>query len=123
MSSITAILESDNIFGLGAQLVSENTKAYHELEELTEEQKQLLGTTVEKVTVNKNKEGSCFIEYSGNLERYIQDQKLLSVEEAVDNICELYSLSKNDIFIVVDESAINKVDIIALKDTYNVVKK
>lgn len=123
MSNITAILESDSIFGLGAQLVSENTRAYNELEELTDDQKRLLGVTVEKVTVNSDGNDSYFIEYSDNIERYIQDQKLLSVEEAMDNICEYYEISKDEVSIVVDESAINKVDIIALKDNFNVIKK
>ena len=121
---LASILESDSIFGLGAEMVNENVSAMNEIEQITEDVRDLLSCTVEKVVINATKnDPTCYIEYANNLERFIADQKLFSVEEAVSRICEHYDLAEENIAIVVDESCLDKVDIGDLKEKYRVIKK
>lgn len=117
-----ALLESDTLFGFGAQLVSENTKVYNELDTITESQRQLLGMNIDKITINGTQD-NYLIEYSNNLERYIKDQQIYTIEEAIENICEHYEIEKENITIVVDEQDIDKIDIGALRNSYRVLKK
>lgn len=118
------ILESDTVFGLGAEMINENVTAMNEVEQISEDVRDLLSCTVEKVVINATKsDPTCYIEYANNLERFIADQKLFSIEEAVSRICEHYDLSEDNIAIVVDESCIGKLDISELKDKYHVVKR
>ena len=120
--SITTLLESDTIFGFGAQLVSENVQAFKELEEASDVQKKFLGMSVDKVAINGT-EGDYLIEYSNNIERYIKDQQLFTVEEAMENICDYYDIKKEECTIVVGEEDIDKIDIGALRESYNVIRK
>ena len=65
----------------------------------------------------------CYVEYSGNLEKYMNDQKIFTIEEAMKNVQEEYGLEMSDLTLVVDESCIKKIDLAALSEKYNVVKK
>lgn len=121
-NTIAYMLESESKFGLGVQTKSENEQAYEHLQEASQDLKNLLGYTIEKVCVNSDGE-DYFIEYSNNLERYMEDQKIYTIEEAVKNIAEHYGLIEEDITIIVDESCLDKVDIGALSEKYNIIKK
>lgn len=123
-STIACMLESETKLGLGMEILTENEKAYNELEEATQDLRNLLGYTVEKVCLNQMKDSdTCYVEFANNLERYMEDQKIYTVEEAITNIAENYGLLEEDITIVVDESCFNKLDIGALAEKYSVVKK
>lgn len=121
-NTIAVMLESESKFGLGIETKSANEHAYEHLQEASQDLRNLLGYTVEKVCVNSNGT-DCFIEFSNNLERYMEDQKIYTIEEAIKNIAEHYGLIEEDITIVVDENCLDKVDIGALSEKYNVIKK
>lgn len=121
-NTIAYMLESESKFGLSFQTKSENEQAYEHLQEASQDLKNLLGYTIEKVCINSDGE-DYFIEYSNNLERYMEDQKIYTIEEAVKNIAEHYGLIEEDITIIVDEGCLDKVDIGALSEKYNVIKK
>ena len=124
-NSINFLLESDANYGLGIRGLTKNHIAFNELEKITEYQEQIMGYTVDKVDIHREDEYSpCLIEYSNNLEKYINDQKIISIEEAIDNVIEHYGIFEEDeIVIVVDESCIHKVDIAALSEKYKVARK
>ena len=64
------ILESDTVFGLGAEMINENVTAMNEVEQISEYVRDLLSCTVEKVVINATKsDPTCYIEYVNNLER------------------------------------------------------
>lgn len=123
IDTITCMLESESKFGVGMQIVTENQMSYNEVQELPRELKNLLGYTVEKVCVAGDGNDSYYLEYSNNIERYMEDQKIYQIEEAITNIAEHYGILEEDITIVVDESCIDKLDISALKEKYSVMKK
>lgn len=121
-NTLAALLEADTNFGIGAQLLSENVNTFSKLPKLTDEQRRLLGVTVEKVTINSD--GKVYmIEFNNNIEQYMKDQQIYSVEEAMQNICEHYDIDSDDVSIVVDEITTSKIDIWELTNTYNVVRK
>lgn len=105
-------------FGFSPTVLVENAAALEEIDQVTESERKLLGYTVEKVTINSDGT-DYFVEYTGNLEKYMKDQAL-GLHEAVENICEEHELLKDSIVIVVDESCVDKIDMVALKEGYNV---
>lgn len=123
LDTIACMLESDSTFGLGIQIVTENQKSYNNVEELPPRVKNLLGYTVEKVCIVSDRNDSYYLEYTNNIERYMEDQKIYQIEEAITNIAEHYGLLEGDITIVIDESCIDKLDIRALENKYSVMKK
>lgn len=119
-STVSCLLEAEQSLNITA--VTENMKVYDEVQSLDESSKQLLGFTLEKVSIhNDEANGRYLIEYSNNLERYMQDQAL-SLESAIDNICKRYTLFESDIAIVVDESCVDKIDMPALVKNFTVYK-
>lgn len=118
--TVSCLLE--NSVNLGLNAISENTKVYKKVEPISENVKQLLGFTLDKVTVVKESEDSYYVEYSDNLERYMKDQAI-TLNEAVTNICERYAIFESDLSIIVDESCVDKIDMPALVDKYKVFKK
>lgn len=113
---IVAVCES--AFGFNALITSENQKAMEDIERLTESEKALIGFTDEKVKVDSDGVDH-FITYSNNLEQYIKDSGL-GLDEAVDNICKRWDILKESVVIVVDESCVDKIDMVTLTDQYNV---
>lgn len=105
-------------FGFNPSVLVENAKDLVSIEVLTEAEKKLLGYTVEKVNINCDGT-DYFIEYSGNLEKYMKDQSI-GLEEAIEKIVEKHELLKESIIIVIDESCTGKMDIAALKENFNV---
>lgn len=117
---IVAVAES--AFGFAPCVVSENSRVFEEdIKSLSESQRKLIGFTAEKVIVNSDGIDS-FVEYTENLERYMKDSGK-SLNEAVEDICKQNDLLSESIVIVVDESCVDKLDMTALKENYNVKRK
>lgn len=104
------LYESTTISEMALTAFGENTEAYNDLKVLGEEYIQLLGITPEKVIVNATKGNNYLVEYSNNLESLIKDQHV-TLEEAIDMIAEENQIDRNRIYIVMDESCIEKVNI------------
>lgn len=88
----------------------ENTIAYNELKLLDENYIQLLGITPEKVVVNVTKGNNYLVEYSHNLELLMRDQHV-TLDEALNMVAEENEIEKDRIYVVMDESCINRVNI------------
>lgn len=87
----------------------ENTNAFHNIGVLNETHSQLIGTTPEKVVVNVTQGNNYLVEYTGNLEKLIEDQKV-SFEEAITMVAEVNDIDSAHMYIVVDESCIRKIN-------------
>lgn len=109
---------AESALGFSPVIVSENYKVFEDIEPLTESDRNLLGFNVEKVKVDNNGIDA-FVEYTNNLERYIRDSGK-TLEEAVEDICRENDLLSDQIVIVVDESCTDKLDMVSLKENYNV---
>lgn len=116
MDSAKLIYESDCVDEMVLNSYGENTIAFQELNLLGEEHQELLGITPEKVVVNQTKGNNFLVEYTGNLERLIQDQNV-SLDEALDMIAEVNDIPKERIYIVVDESCIKKINFVKAKES------
>lgn len=116
---IVGVCESG--FGFSPSIITENQKTFREIDTLSTDEKKLIGYTVEKVKIDSNKL-DFFIEYTDNLERYMEDNDL-EFHEAVENICKEHDLLRESVIIVVDESCIDKLDLVALSEKYNVRRK
>lgn len=111
-----ALLESTMIPSV--DLMTKNAMEFNRLEKLSEAANQRLGFIAEKVVVveNPDNHGNYMIEFSGNLERLMQDQ-VLDLTEAVTAVAEANNISVLDCIVVFDESVMNKVDLSSmLKD-------
>ena len=123
-STISFLLESDANFGLSIHGVEANRRAYNALESLTEAESNIMGYTLDKVTIHRiDAQSPYLVEYSNNLEKYIEDQKILTIEEAMENLIAHYNLYDAPVVIVVDESCVDKVDIEEFAKKYKVVRK
>lgn len=111
----------ESAFGFAPSITLENSKALREIEPLSSEERALTGYTVDKVKIDSDST-DYFVEYSNNLERFMKDSGL-EFHEAIEEICKNYDILDESVIIVVDESCINKLDLIALKDKYNVKRK
>lgn len=116
MDSAKLIYESDCVDEMVLNSYGENTIAFQELNLLGEEHQELLGITPEKVVVNQTKGNNFLVEYTGNLERLIQDQNV-SLDEALDMIAEVNDIPKERIYIVADESCIKKINFVKAKES------
>ena len=105
-----ALLESTMVPSV--DLMTKNAMEFNRLEQLSEAANQRLGFIAEKVTVVENPDnlGNYMIEFSGNLERLMQDQ-VLDLTEAVNAVAEANNISVLDCTVVFDESAMDKVDL------------
>lgn len=116
MDSAKLIYESDCVDEMVLNSYGENTVAFQELNLLGEEHQELLGITPEKVVVNQTKGNNFLVEYTGNLERLVQDQNV-SLDEALDMIAEVNDIPKERIYIVADESCIKKINFVKAKES------
>ena len=116
MDSAKLIYESDCVDEMVLNSYGENTVAFQELNLLGEEHQELLGITPEKVVINQTKGNNFLVEYTGNLERLIQDQNV-SLDEALDMIAEVNDIPKERIYIVADESCIKKINFVKAKES------
>lgn len=91
------------------------------LQEVTTNQARLLGYTPEKVIVMKEQNGPYLIEFSNNLERYMAENDI-SLEEAVNSVCETNNIERNSVSIVLRESDIGKLKLDQLKSQFKFLK-
>lgn len=109
----------ESAYGFSPTIVTENTRAMDGFEKMSLEEKALISyDRPEKVMVGSDKI-DYFIEYSNNLERYIKDSGL-EFHEAVEEICKANDCLIESVVIVVDESCVDKLDLIALGEKYKV---
>lgn len=108
----TAKILCESVTGSEMALVAlgENTSAYNELKLLDESYIQLLGITPEKVIVNVTKGNNYLVEFSHNLELLMRDQHV-TLDEALNMIAEENEIKKENIYVVMDESCIHRVNI------------
>lgn len=111
----------ESAFGFSATVMTENAKALQDIEQLSESERALVGYTAEKVKIDSDGLDN-FVEYSNNLEQYMKDSGL-EFHEAVKEICKENDILSESVVIVVDESCVDKLDLVALKEKYNVKRK
>lgn len=117
-STIVGLCESK--FGFAPKAIMNNRMEIDTIDEVSEDIRKALSYDIKHVSITEaTNKRDYYIEFSNNLERYIKDQKI-TFEEAIDNICEEYNLIQESLVIVIDESCIDKLDITALKEEYNV---
>lgn len=93
----------------------ENESAFVGLKQLNETCQQLMGITPEKVVVNTTKGGNYLVEFAGNLDKMIRDQRV-SLDESIDMIAECNGIDRSRIHIVLDESSIERINIPAAQE-------
>lgn len=110
LDSAKLIYESVTGSEMALVALGENTSAYNSLKLLDENYIQLLGITPEKVIVNVTKGNNYLVEYSHNLELLMRDQHV-TLDEALDIVAEENSIDRENIYVVMDETCINRVNI------------
>ena len=108
--TVKVMLESD--FGFGTEVYSKNKQILESVSVVSEEVRQLTGFTPEKVTVLEN-DSNIYIEFTGNLERLMEDAKC-DIQEALDMVMMCNNIAACDANIIVDESAVDRIDMEAL---------
>ena len=108
--TVKVMLESD--FGFGTEVYSKNKEILEGMNVVSEEVRQLTGFTPEKVTVLEN-DSNIYIEFAGNLERLMEDAGC-DLKEAVDMVMMANNVAACDANIIVDESAVERIDMEAL---------
>ena len=93
----------------------DNQSAYIGLKQLNETCQQLMGTTPEKVIVNTTKGGNYLVEFTGNLEKMIKDQRV-SLDESIDMVAECNGIDRSRMYIVLDESCVERINIPAAQE-------
>ena len=124
VNTAKVMLESET--GIAASYVNVNRSIFESFSPLTEAELQLTGYTPEKVCVLDRGDGRYFIEFSGNLERLMQDQKI-DIDEAVELVCSENNIEPCDIGIIFDEAAIEKINMrklqVSTKTLYDLYRK
>ena len=108
--TLKVMLESD--FGFGTEITSKNREILDEMNFVSEDVRQLTGFTPEKVIVLTDNE-KIYIEFAGNLERLMDDQGV-DLHEALDMVMMCNNLAACDANIIVDESAVDRIDMESL---------
>ena len=108
--TVKVMLESD--FGFGTEITSKNRQILEDMDFVSENVRQLTGFTPEKVVVLKHND-DIYIEFAGNLERLMGDQAV-DLHEALDMVMMCNGLAACDANIIVDESAVERIDMEAL---------
>ena len=108
--TVKVMLESD--FGFGTEIYSKNREILEGMNVVSESVRQLTGFTPEKVVV-LNDEKNIYIEFAGNLERLMEDADC-DLQEALDMVMKCNSIAACDANIIVDVSAVERIDMEAL---------
>ena len=122
--SALALMESTLIPSVDLQ--TENTVYFNNITTLSESAFQRLGYTPQKVIVVQNPDDTStyMVEFSGNLERLMNDQDI-DINEAMEMVAEDNNLVISDMILVLDESAkfkLNISEIIKSKPEYSIVR-
>ena len=108
--TVKVMLESD--MGFGTEIYSKNREILENMDFVSEEVRQLTGFTPEKVVVLTTND-NIYIEFAGNLERLMNDGGY-DLREAVDMVMMCNNVAACDANIIVDESAVERIDMEAL---------
>ena len=108
--TVKVMLESD--FGFGTEIYSKNREILEGMNMVSESVRQLTGFTPEKVVV-LNDEKNIYIEFAGNLERLMEDADC-DIKEALDMVMMCNNIAACDANVIVDESAVDRIDMEAL---------
>ena len=108
--TVKVMLESD--FGFGTEIYSKNREILEGMNFVSEDVRQLTGFTPEKVVV-LNDDKNIYIEFAGNLERLMEDAAC-DIKEALDMVMMCNNIAACDANIIVDESAVDRIDMEAL---------
>lgn len=108
--TVKVMLESD--FGFNTEVTSKNRQILEGMEFVSENVRQLTGFTPEKVVV-LNDDENIYIEFAGNLERLMEDAAC-DLQEALDMVMMCNNIAACDANIIVDESAVDRIDMEAL---------
>lgn len=120
-STVNVLLEGEST-KFAVSVLTENAKFYETIQPVTEQQTQFLGYTAKKVNLAQQKDGTVLVEFSNNLERFMNDQQL-TLDEAMEALGEEYELIPQMISIVVDESAVDKLDLAAVSEKYELLRR
>ena len=104
--TVKVMLESE--FGFDTNTYSKNKEILEGVELVSENVRQLTGFTPEKVTV-LNDGNNIYIEFADNLERLREDAKY-DLQEAVDTVMIENNIAACDVNIIVDESAVDRIN-------------
>jgi hypothetical protein len=108
--TVKVMLESD--MGFGTEIYSKNREILENMDFVSEEVRQLTGFTPEKVVVLTTND-NIYIEFADNLERLMDDGGY-DLREAVDMVMMCNNVAACDANIIVDESAVERIDMEAL---------
>ena len=108
--TVKVMLESD--FGFDTEVTSKNRQILEGMNMVSESVRQLTGFTPEKVVV-LNDDKNIYIEFAGNLERLMEDGGY-DIREAIDMVMTCNKVAACDANIIVDESAVERIDMEAL---------
>ena len=108
--TVKVMLESD--MGFGTEIYSKNREILENMDFVSEEVRQLTGFTPEKVVVLTTND-NIYIEFANNLERLMADAGC-DLREAVDMVMMCNNVAACDANIIVDESAVDRIDMEAL---------
>lgn len=108
--TVKLMLESD--LGFSTEVTSKNKQILDEMNVVSESVRQLTGYTPEKV-VALNDGKNIYIEFANNLERLMEDAGC-DLKEAVDMVMMCNNAAACDANIIVDESAVERIDMEAL---------
>ena len=105
--TVKIMLESD--FGCDIDTSCGNRQVLENTQIVSENVRQLTGYTPDKVIVLSDG-NNVFIEFSNNLERFMEDAGL-DFREALDLVMIENNLAASDANIIIDESMINKINL------------
>ena len=108
--TVKVMLESE--LGFGTEIYSKNKEILVGIDFVSEEVRQLTGFTPEKVIVLTDSK-NIYIEFANNLERLMNDGNY-DLREAVDMVMMCNNVAACDANIIVDESALDRIDMEAL---------
>lgn len=113
--TVKIMLESE---GFGTQIYSKNKEILEQMDVISEDVRRLTGFTPEKVVV-LNDDENVYIEFANNLERFMDDN-LLDFNEALNMVMLCNNAGGYEPIIIVDESAVERIDMEALVKTVGV---
>lgn len=120
-STVDLLLEAESS-NFAVSVLTENAQCFDKIETVTEQQTQFLGYTAKKVNLAQQKDGTVLVEFSNNLERFMNDQQL-TLDEAMSALGEEYELIPAAISIVVDESCVDKINLAAVSEKYDLLRR
>ena len=104
------MLESE--FGFSGEIFSENKQVFEGMDFISENVRELTGFTPEKV-IALNDGNNVYIEFANNLERLMSDGGF-DLREALDMVMTHNKVAGVDPYIILDESAIDRIDLTEL---------